>query len=84
MTRLLSLCILVSVLFSACRSHDDCEPTVTRCDGHAAQVCDADRDWVDVLDCADLSRTSGGSWTCAAVEDGTHTCLPDDTGEGSP
>lgn len=56
-----------------------CPTLATRCDAQVAQVCDADGQWQEVADCADVARTSGGEWTCEpTTSDGVavHSCLP--------
>jgi hypothetical protein len=58
-----------------------CEPTSTRCNGSAPEVCSATGQWQQVMSCDDLQRPdSGGVWVCCVVprRDGgrLHTCLP--------
>src|SRR5207244_5555546 len=87
MSRVLSVVSVLAALLlcSGCR-HDGCEPLASRCDGHVAELCDADRDWIVVADCDEVSRQTGATWVCVTPAPGQvdagidgATCLPIDT-----
>lgn len=56
-----------------------CPTHATRCVGDRVELCDSSGQWYEVIDCAEVERTSGGEWTCGTSrEDGEerNACLP--------
>lgn len=71
----------VVFLLLGCNGAEPCAPSTTRCVGDVAQVCGSDKDWHDVLDCAELSRSDGLPWRCEVFDGSLHTCeLGEDAG----
>jgi ABC-type protease/lipase transport system fused ATPase/permease subunit len=68
------LCAL-AYLATSCK-HDDCKFASTRCAGRTVQMCDADRDWDDVMDCDEIFDLKGRDWTCCESDAGAE-CLPE-------
>lgn len=60
--------VLASAL-SRCQSPDGCTPLTTRCKGNTAEICDANRYWVEVTDCDQVSRQSDEPFVCAWAEE---------------
>ncbi len=59
-----------------------CPTLATRCEGSRVELCDSSGQWMTVLDCAEVARTSGGEWACGETrEDGEeiNACLPVET-----
>jgi hypothetical protein len=56
--------------FSGCGRADGCVPEALRCQGTRLEVCDADRNWARVVDCADVTP---GVWVCCPDQ---ATCVP--------
>lgn len=56
-----------------------CPVLATRCAGTVVELCGSDGQWYEVVDCAEVARTSGGEWACSTShEDGEerNACLP--------
>jgi len=69
---------LVVLCMPACRVPDGCVPRDTRCLDNRSQVCDADRRWHQLLDCAQVSAQSSAVFVCQPVNEvGVvgHTCM---------
>ena len=84
MTRLSLIAIAIAAITTGCRRHDGCTPLNTRCDGQVAQLCDTETDWIDVVDCDQVTARTGEPWTCVDLDpkrdagvDGA-TCVPAD------
>ncbi len=55
---------------------EGCEAEVTRCAGNSVEICNADGDWDEVMDCSDVWSADGADWKCCVDTDGESTCLP--------
>jgi hypothetical protein len=62
--------ILVLVLTGCGGAGEGCTPEALRCRGTRLEVCEADRHWARVVDCADVTP---GAWACCLAAE---TCLP--------
>jgi len=67
------LLVFVALFATACPAAV-CESVETRCAGDVVQICNANGQWQDVMDCTDVEP---GSWECGE-DDGEHTCSRSD------
>jgi len=70
---LLAVVIIVMTVQSC--THDGCEPDSTRCNGSVLEICDAEDDWFEMMNCAELYGTTDPYVCCWNEEYGQHECL---------
>lgn len=79
----LILATTLALALASCRPPDGCTPTTTRCVGQVAELCDADENYQELMDCDEVSAQSGAPFVCGWVDEETadghvrgHTCVP--------
>ncbi len=71
--------ILVFLMVLACfllSCHDGCVEEETKCDGTKVMICDGEKDWHVMMNCAAVEPVDLG-WTCCPFEN-DFACIPQD------
>ncbi len=66
--------LVLFLLAIGCPTPDPCMPNTTRCpaERNVAEICSADGEWLELLDCGDLGVEG---WKCCRTAEGC-SCLP--------
>ncbi len=83
--------VALAAALAHCPRAAPCAPLETRCASNVAEICDADGDWHELVDCDLVSEQSEEGFVCAYVDESTdddrvtgHTCVPDIADGGAP
>ena len=60
-----ALCVFVA----HCHIIRQCSPAATRCVGNTVQICDADGNWFELMDCNDIGLRSGDEFRCQMIDE---------------
>jgi hypothetical protein len=74
MNKVVCLLLLVAPDLASCAP--ECTATQARCNGTRVEVCDADGEWQQVMDCAAVTGPDDVGWDCCLAPESEGEPLP--------